>query len=106
VSRSAAEEPPAQLTEITRPVRRRPDPILAVLAGVGAGVGVAAAHHPQAGMYLAAGALALGAVLRLVLRPRTAGSLVVRSRRVDVVTLLVLAVAVAAITAATPFRGH
>jgi len=57
-------------------------------------------------MYVVAGALALGAVLRLVLRPRAAGSLVVRSRRVDVGTLVVLAVAVASITAATPFRGH
>lgn len=70
------------------------------------GIVLAAAHHAQPGMYVVAGALAVGAVLRLVLRPRAAGSLVVRSRRVDVATLLVLAVAVASITAATPFRGH
>ena len=87
-------------------VRRRPDPIWGVLAGVAVGIALAAAHHSQPGMYVVAGALALGAVLRLVLRPRAAGSLVVRSRRVDVGTLVVLAVAVASITAATPFRGH
>ena len=88
------------------PARRRPDPIYGVLLGVAIGIGLAAAHHAQPGMYVVAGALGLGAVLRLVLRPRAAGSLVVRSRRVDVATLLVLAVAVASITAATPFRGH
>jgi Protein of unknown function (DUF3017) len=85
---------------------RRLDPVWGVLAGVAVGIALAAAHHAQPGMYVVAGALALGAVLRLVLRPRAAGSLVVRSRRVDVGTLVVLAVAVASITAATPFRGH
>jgi hypothetical protein len=85
---------------------RRLDPLLGVLAAVAVGIALAAAHHAQPGMYVVAGALALGAVLRLVLRPRAAGSLVVRSRRVDVATLVVLAVAVASITAATPFRGH
>jgi len=86
--------------------RRLTDPMYGVIAGVAIGVALAAARHAQAGMYVVAGALALGAVLRLVLRPRAAGSLVVRSRKVDVVTLVALAVAVAAITAATPFRGH
>jgi DUF3017 family protein len=103
---SGHEAPSAQLDELTRPVRRRPDPILGVIAGVAVGIGIAAAHHARPGMYVVAAALALGAVLRLFLRPRAAGSLVVRSRRVDVMALLALAVAVASITAATPFRGH
>lgn len=97
-------EPPT-VTELSQPVRRRPDPAFLVLAGVAAGIVVAAAHHPAPGLYVVAAALGLGAVLRLVLRPRSAGSLVVRSRRLDVVTLVTLAVALAAITAATPFRG-
>jgi hypothetical protein len=41
--------------------------------------------------------------LRLVLRPRQAGSLVVRSRQVDVVILGGLAVAVGVMAAVTPF---
>ena len=98
--------PSAPLEELSHPVRRRPDPILGVLAGVAIGIALAAAHHAQPGMYVVAAALAVGAVLRLVLRPRAAGSLVVRSRRVDVMTLVVLAVGIAAIAAATPFRGH
>jgi hypothetical protein len=85
------------------PVRRRPDPMLLVVAGVAVGIAVAALHRPQPGMYIAAVALAAGAVLRLVLRPRTAGSLVVRSRRVDVAVLALLAVAVGVLAAVTPF---
>ena len=91
---------------MTGPARRRVDPMYGVIAGVAIGVALAATRHAEAGLYVVAGALAIGAVLRLVLRPRAAGSLVVRSRRVDVVTLVTLAVAVAAITAATPFRHH
>jgi hypothetical protein len=88
---------------MTEPVRRRPDPLLVVIAGVAAGVVIAAARHPQPGMYVVAGALALGAVLRLVLRPRAAGSLVVRSRQLDVLVLMTLAVAIGVIAAVTPF---
>ena len=85
------------------PVHRRPDPMLLVVAGVAVGVGIAAWHRPQPGMYVVAAALALGAVLRLLLRPRAAGSLVVRSRRVDVTLLGLLAVAVGVLAAVTPF---
>jgi hypothetical protein len=88
---------------VTEPVRRRPDPLLVVVAGVAAGVVLAAARHPQPGMYVVAAALALGAVLRLVLRPRAAGSLVVRSRQLDVLVLMSLAVAIGVIAAVTPF---
>jgi hypothetical protein len=88
---------------MTEPVRRRPDPIFAVLAGVALGVGLAAARHPQPGMYVMAAALAAGAAMRLVLRPRSAGSLVVRSRQLDVLVLLSLAVVIGVIAAVTPF---
>lgn len=74
-----------------------------VIAGVAVGVGIAAIRHPQPGMYVIAAALAAGAVLRLVLRPRSAGSLVVRSRQLDVLVLLGLAIAIGVIAALTPF---
>jgi hypothetical protein len=86
-------------------MHRRPDPLLLVLAGVLVGVVVAASHRPQPGLFVVAGALAVGALLRLVLRPRDAGSLVVRSRQVDVAVLVTLAVAVGVIAAVTPFPG-
>jgi len=54
-------------------------------------------------MLVIAGTLAVAAVLRLVLRPRAAGSLVVRSRQVDVVVLAVLAAAVGVLALVTPF---
>jgi hypothetical protein len=85
------------------PARRRIDPLLAVVVGVAVGIAVAALRQPQAGMFVTSGALAVGAVLRLVLRPRQAGSLVVRSRQVDVLILAGLAVAVGVMAAVTPF---
>lgn len=84
-------------------MRRRADPLLAVIVGVAAGVLLAAFRHPQPGMYVVAAALGLGAVLRLVLRPHDAGSLVVRSRQLDVLVLMTLAVATGVIAAVTPF---
>jgi hypothetical protein len=74
-----------------------------VFGGVVAGVLVAALDHSQAGLYVVAAALGVGAALRLVLRPRDAGSLVVRSRRLDVLVLAGLAVALGVIAAVTPF---
>jgi preprotein translocase subunit Sec61beta len=85
------------------PARRRVDPLLAVVVGVAVGIMVAALRQPQVGMFLVSGALAIGAVLRLVLRPRQAGSLVVRSRQVDVAVLAGLAIAVGVLAAVTPF---
>lgn len=77
--------------------------MLGVILGVAAGVAIAAARHPQPGMYVVAAALGLGAVLRLFLRPRAAGSLVVRSRQLDVLVLATLAIAIGVIAAVTPF---
>jgi hypothetical protein len=42
----------------------------------------------------------------LVLRPRDAGSLVVRSRQVDVVLLTALAAAIAVLALVTPFPAR
>ena len=88
---------------MTEPVRRPIDPMYGVIAGVAVGVAIAALRHPEPGMYVIAAALAAGAVLRLVLRPRSAGLLVVRSRQLDVLVLLTLAIAIGVIAAVTPF---
>jgi hypothetical protein len=88
----------------TRPApRHRPDPLLAVVVTVLVGVGIAALHHPRSGMYVVCAGLGAGAVLRLVLSPRNAGLLVVRKRRIDVVVLAGLAVALGVFAAITPF---
>ncbi|HVT21993.1 MAG TPA: DUF3017 domain-containing protein [Mycobacteriales bacterium] len=83
--------------------RRRVDPLAGVTALVVAGLVVAAAHQPQAGMWIVCAALATGAILRLLLRERDAGSLVVRFRRLDVLILAGLAVALGVLAAVTPF---
>jgi hypothetical protein len=67
-----------------------------------AGVVAAAQHHWRKGLYVVAAALLLGAVLRLVLPVRRVGSLAVRSKPVDVLTLLVLAVGVALLAGSVP----
>jgi hypothetical protein len=68
-----------------------------VLLVVAVGLWLIWDHHPRKG--LAAIALAFGgaAVARLMLSPRTAGLLVVRTRTIDVVLLAGLAAAVAAL---------
>jgi hypothetical protein len=83
--------------------RRRPDPLLVVVITVAVGVLFAAVHHARTGMWVAAAGLAAGALLRLVLSPRNAGSLVVRKRRLDVFVLAGLAVALGVMAAVTPF---
>ena len=88
------------------PVRRRPDPLILVIVGVTVGVVVALLRRPQPGMLVISGTLALGAFLRLVLRPRDAGSLVVRSRQVDVVLLAALATAIGVLALVTPFPAR
>ena len=87
------------------PARRRPDPLLYLLGGIAVGIVVAALRQPQSGMFVIAVTLAVGGALRLVLRPRDAGSLVVRNRRLDVLVLFGLAVVVAVLAAVTPFPG-
>lgn len=88
---------------LTRPPRRRLDPLIGVILGVAVGVVIAAVRHPQPGMFVVSAALAVGAVLRLVLRPRAAGSLVVRSRQLDVLVLVTLAITIGVLAAVTPF---
>lgn len=99
-----AEPPVAQPPAVPlSPPRRRFDPLAVIAAAVAVGVLIAALHHPRTGMFVACGALGAGGVLRLVLSPRNAGLLVVRKRRVDVVVMLGLALALGVLAAVTPF---
>jgi len=82
---------------------QRLDPLGIIVAAVAIGVLVAALHHPRTGMFVVCGGLAAAAVLRMVLSPRNAGGLVVRSRRIDVFVLVGLALALGVLAAVTPF---
>lgn len=87
------------------PPRRQVDPLLAVLVVVVAGVATVTLHGLRAGLYVIAAGLGSAALLRIVLRPRAAGSLVVRSRHGDVLVLAALAVAIAVLATVTPLAG-
>ena len=85
--------------------RRNGDPLLAAVVIVAAGIATLTLHRLRAGMYIIAAGLGLAAMLRLLLRPRAAASLVVRSRHADVFVLAALAVAIAVLAAVTPLAG-
>ncbi|MFB9377294.1 DUF3017 domain-containing protein [Kineococcus gynurae] len=76
--------------------------LLALLGGVALALLTTWVAGPTAGGLLLAADLAVAAVLRLVLPVRVAGALAVRSRGVDVTTLLVLAVLCAALASVLP----
>lgn len=77
-------------------------PALAVVVVGLAGIVAAAQHHWRKGLYVVAAGLLLGALLRLVLPTRRAGTLAVRSKAVDVATLALLAAGVALLAGAVP----
>jgi len=95
--------PPEPPSAPTQAPRRRIDPLSLVTVTVAVGVLIAALHHPRTGMFVVCGGLGAAALLRLVLSPRDAGLLVVRKRRLDVVVLLGLAIALGVLAAVTPF---
>lgn len=98
----AADQPePATPSRVK--ARRHLDPLGLVAVVVAVGILIAALHHPQPGMYVVSAGLAAAALLRLVLRERDAGSLVVRLRRIDFAVLAGLAVALGVLAAVTPF---
>ena len=76
--------------------------VTVVFLGLAGIVYAAAFHYWRRGLYVVAGACLLGALLRLVLPARQVGSLAVRSRGVDVVTLAVLGAALALLAGAVP----
>ena len=87
-----------------RPPQRRFDPLVGVVLLVLVGVAIITLHQLRVGLYVVAAGLGAAATFRLLLRPRAAGSLVVRSRQADVVVLAALAVAIAVLAALTPLR--
>jgi Protein of unknown function (DUF3017) len=101
-SPASPDEPPRAPGAAT-PLHWWLDPLVLVVAIVAIGVVIAALHHPRIGMYVVCAGVAGGAVLRLVLSPVRAGSLVVRRRRFDVVILLSLALGIGIMAAVTPF---
>lgn len=78
-------------------------PILVVLSGVLAGLAVASLLDAfRGGTLLIAGSVVLAAWLRALLPADRPGVLVVRSRAVDVVTLVVLGVAITVLALVVP----
>jgi hypothetical protein len=77
-------------------------PALAVLLVVALGIGVAGLSHWHAGTFIVGLGLLLAAGLRLTLRERQAGFLVVRSRGFDAAVLLVLGFALVALANTIP----
>jgi hypothetical protein len=79
-------------------------PLLVVLAGVVAGLGLAVLGPGtwRAGCLVIGAALSLGAVLRMVLPSREAGLLQVRSKAFDTTFLLLLAAAVVVLAILVP----
>ena len=77
-------------------------PIIAVLLMVAAGGAAAGLGHWRAGAFVIGLALLLAAGLRLTLRERQAGFLVVRSRGFDAAVLLVLGFALVALANTIP----
>ncbi len=98
-------EPPATdgVLDGRRGVLSRQWPILVVLAGVAAGLAVVALLDSfRAGTLVVAGSIVLGAWLRAMVPADRLGLLVVRSRAVDVVTLVALGVAVTVLALVVP----
>jgi Protein of unknown function (DUF3017) len=79
-------------------------PYLIVLAGVAAGLYVAwrGSQHAGHGAAVVGGALLAAAAARLVLPPRHAGLLVMRSKALDVTALAVLGAAVLGVAVSLP----
>lgn len=77
-------------------------PILVVLLGVGAGLVYMGLADFKQGSMVVAIFVCVAAVLRIVLPERSIGMLKVRSRVVDVMSLLILAVALTIITVVVP----
>ena len=81
------------------PGRPRLLPLSAVLAACALGLTLTFLHHPRVGAYTIGAAVLAAAALRLALSDRQVGLLAVRSRRIDVLVLGLLAVVIIVSTA-------
>lgn len=89
------DRPAAPVVPIRRPSRNgwlRQWPITIVLAGVAVAMVLIALDYFRRGSIVLSASVLLAAFLRLLLPDEDAGMLVVRSRKVDVITLAVLGV--------------
>jgi hypothetical protein len=79
-------------------------PVLVVLIGVLAGLGIALIWEPgwRIGCLVIGGSLGVGAIERIALPSRDAGLLQVRGKAFDVATLLLLSVAIVVLAVAVP----
>ncbi|MFD0685476.1 DUF3017 domain-containing protein [Actinomadura fibrosa] len=77
-------------------------PYLFVLGGVAGGLALCALHYFRKGSGLMAAALLLGALARLLLPESQLGMLAIRSRPVDVLTLVILGETVAFVALSVP----
>lgn len=82
--------------------RGRQLPLFAVLGVVGAGLAVGATGAWRSGALTVGAGIVLAGLLRLTLPVRTAGLLVVRSRRLDVALLLALGTALLVLASSVP----
>ena len=90
-----ADGPTADVVPLRRPARRNwlsQWPITLVLIGVGIAMLLIAMDYFRRGSVVLSASVLLAAFLRLLLPDADAGMLVVRSRKVDVLTLAVLGV--------------
>lgn len=97
----AEDRPAAPVVPIRRPSRRgwlRQWPITIVLVGVAVAMLLIALDYFRRGSIVLSAAVLLAAFLRLLLPDEDAGMLVVRSRKVDVITLGVLGVGLTVFT--------
>ena len=88
-------------TEAGSPWRSQAAYVL-VLLGVASGLAVVAANHFRRGGVLIAGAVFLAALVRLFLPEARVGMLAIRSRLLDVVLLVTLAVALGSVAVGLP----
>lgn len=82
------------------------EPLVWLLVVVTAGLVFIRAEHTRAGLAVIASALALGALLRLLLSPRAAGLLAVRTRAFDVAVLSALAMSLGILIVVVPFPAR
>jgi hypothetical protein len=93
-------EPRPPVTSTTLSLLR--EPLIWLLVLLTAGLVVIRAHHTRVGLGLMATAVGLAALARLVLSPRTAGLLAVRTRGFDVAVLLALTAGLVALVVLGP----
>lgn len=79
------------------------EPLVWLLVVVTVGLVLIRAHHTRAGLGVIVAAVSVAALLRLILTPRAAGLLAVRTRGFDVAVMTSLALGLGTLLAVVPF---